>query len=296
MALKDGEKLVDEAKDLIKKLAGAAKNSSGFGTMNCAIYDTAWVSCVSREVSGYSQWLFPNSFRYLLDAQMPNGGWPSLGKDESDILNGLAGLYALSMHEQCPKQLVSAHWPGLVDRISAAKRMLESMLSCWNNSKEETVGFEVLAPSLLDLLKEGHGISFRFPERSRLFDLRERKLNMVCKGKLYESESSTLLHSIEALYGDDHFRFDRIAHHKVDGSIAGSPSATAACLMRVEQWDDEAERYLHRAMSLGPGMGNGSVPSAFPSSIFETTWVCFRGLELDFLERAPSRLPANTAR
>lgn len=52
-----------------------------------------------------------------------------------------------------------------------------------------------------------------------------------------------------------------------------SPASTAAYLMNATPWDEEAEMYLRKAVKDGPGKGNGAVPSAFPTPIFEISWV-----------------------
>ncbi|KAL9097265.1 MAG: hypothetical protein Q9165_000692 [Trypethelium subeluteriae] len=101
---------------------------------------------------------------------------------------------------------------------------------------------------------------------------RKAKLSKLPPEKLYQTAPSTLLHSLEAFFVDEDFDYDKIKHQKKDGSMMGSPSATAAYLMRSSIWDDEAEAYLRLAVEAGSGRGNGGVPSAFPSTIFEFTW------------------------
>lgn len=68
--------------------------------------------------------------------------------------------------------------------------------------------------------------------------------------------------------------FDKVAHHKVHGSMMASPSSTAAYLLNVSNWDDEAEAYLRQVIKSGAGRGSGGVPSAYPSMHFEYSWVC----------------------
>ena len=65
-------------------------------------------------------------------------------------------------------------------------------------------------------------------------------------------------------------------------SMMASPSSTAAYLMHSSPWHDGAETYFRRAMSSGAGKGNGGIPSAFPSSIFELTWTLSTLLEANF--------------
>lgn len=55
--------------------------------------------------------------------------------------------------------------------------------------------------------------------------------------------------------------------------MMASPSSTAAYLMYTSEWDNEAEDYLRHVIKDGPGRGTGAVPSAFPSTYFEYSWV-----------------------
>lgn len=52
-----------------------------------------------------------------------------------------------------------------------------------------------------------------------------------------------------------------------------SPSATAVYLIESSTWDDEAEAYLRTVFEHGAGQGDGGFPSAFPSEMFELSWV-----------------------
>jgi hypothetical protein len=51
----------------------------------------------------------------------------------------------------------------------------------------------------------------------------------------------------------------------------GSPSSTAAYLMHASVWDDEAEAYLRKILKYSAGRANGSVPCAWPTSVFEVS-------------------------
>jgi hypothetical protein len=92
--------------------------------------------------------------------------------------------------------------------------------------------------------------------------------------KILESDHpTTLLHSLEGFIGK--IDFDKISHRKVEGSMLASPSSTAAYLMYSTEWDHEAAAYLRKVFENGSGKGCGGFPSAFPSEIFEISWVSF---------------------
>ena len=270
-----------DAQDCVRKLINGLFDdydpAFGLGSMTCNVYDTAWVACVKKTVSGRSQWLFPSSFSYVLDSQASNGGWPAHpGKESSDkvdeILSTMAALYCLTQHTKNPLQLRRLHDGGLTKRLDKGTTRLGKMLDSWRVDLCKAVGFEVLIPSLLELLSK-EGIRFDFPGRTLLLQLRDKKLSKIRPEMLYRNAPVALLHSLEAFHGCKDFSFDKVAHHKVGGSMMASPSATASYLIQCTNWDDEAEAYLHLVVSNGEGRGSGGVPSAYPSTNFEMTWV-----------------------
>ncbi|KAL8787614.1 MAG: hypothetical protein Q9195_007702 [Heterodermia aff. obscurata] len=88
---------------------------------------------------------------------------------------------------------------------------------------------------------------------------------------LYGPMRLTAVHSLEAFIGM--IDFNKVTHHKVQGAMMASPSLTAAYLMNVTKWDDEAETYLRQVIKSGAGRASGGVPSAYPSMHFEFTWI-----------------------
>ena len=263
--------------NLLEGVLGTYDHRYGFGSMTCTIYDTAWIASISKPVSGHAQWLFPASFSIVSAAQLPDGGWPAhLNEQDTDdtdrILSTMAALYCLKQHAKNPLQLRHMVGESLSDRIRKAVTYLSSMLKTWRVENCKGVGFEILAPSLLDIL-EDEGLSFSFQGKAQLIDARDQKLAKVRPEMLYDAAPWTLLHSLEAFHCRMDFSFDRIAHHKVNGSMMASPSATASYLIRCTEWDDEAEAYLRLVLSNGEGKGSGGVPSAYPSTNFELAWV-----------------------
>ena len=256
------------ARYLVKRLADR-KGSQAFGTATVAIYDTAWVSMVTKIVDGQKRWAFPECFHFLLQCQLPDGRWACHSSGDSEILNGLAGLLALKKHIEA-----SIPFDDILDwdvrsRITKAENYLRLRLREWDVESSMLVGFEVLVPTLLSLLERDLP-RFEFPGRRSLQTLNELKLKKFDPQMLYATPT-TMLHSLEAFI--DHIDFDRVSHHKVQGSMMYSPSSTAAYLMHASYWDDEAEGYIRGAIIQGDGKGKGGVPSAFPMPIFETTWV-----------------------
>lgn len=262
------EGLLDRAKALIARFSDNYSPKYGFGSMSCALYDTAWVSMVSKPVDGHRKWLFPETFQYVVDRQLETGAWSSYASQIDGILNTAAALLALKRHDADPLQIPNPFF--LAERIKKGIHALSSLLNQWDVESTVHVGFEYLVPSLLKLL-EDEGLSFQFPGRTTLFRLHDTKMAKFKPAYVYGKEQLTMIHSLEALIG--RIDFDQVAHHKVMGSMMASPSSTSAYLIHASKWDHEAEDYLRHVMQAGPGLGAGGIPSAYPSTNFEAAWV-----------------------
>lgn len=244
--------------------------NQNLGSMTVAIYDTAWASMLYKTTQGQTCWLFSECFRFLLDHQLPEGGWESYACKEDGILDTLAGLLALIKHRNISFRDRGEDVPDLEVRISNAKKYLETELQDWDVESSMRVGFEILIPTLLELL-ESEKMCFTFPGRHTLRRLNEKKLKNFDPNMLYSSDPTSLLHSLEGFIGK--IDFDRLSHHLRFGSMMGSPASTVAYMMYSSTWDDEAELYIRKVIAEGEGNGSGGLPSAFPIPIFESTWV-----------------------
>jgi hypothetical protein len=267
----------------------------GLGSMSCSVYDTAWVACISKPVAGSPEWLFPSSFSYVLNSQLPDGGWPAhpgaKDTDEVDgILSTLAALFCLKQHARNPFQLVHLDGVELATKIAAGSARASQQLRDWKVENCNSVGFEVLVPTLLELL-EDEGLFFEFDDKPQLLQVRTQKLAKIRPEMLYQGRHFALLHSLEAFHRWDNFEVDRCAHQKIGGSMMASPSATASYLMRCSKWDDEAEEYLRLVLSHGAGKNSGGVPSAYPSTNFELIWVSKPDFRKRIIAHFKSRLP-----
>ena len=263
-----------EAVALIRRGLDGWDDTYGAGNMSCAVYDTAWVSLVTKTVDGEKQWLFPECFHFLLDTQTNDGSWGNDKNSQIDgILNTGASLLALKRHVAEPLNIPHVPQDDLVRRIDIATASLHSQLAVWVVSTTTHVGFEIIVPALLKYLKEEDPLLiFDFQGRTVLDSINTLKMSRFRPELLYSPIKSTSLHALEAFIGM--IDFDKVAHHKVQGSMMASPSSTAAYLLNVSNWDDEAEAYLRQVIKSGAGRGSGGVPSAYPSMHFEYTWVC----------------------
>jgi len=263
----------DRSKRVIRQLATAlGAPYHGSSSMTPAVYDTAWVAMVSKQETGdedaAAYWLFPECFQYILSSQSPTGAFGVHSALVDGILNTMSAVLALSRYAKSPSVRTSCPLDssGLAESIERGRAYLAGALKSWEVLSTVHVGFEVLVPCLLRLLQD-EGFTFQFPGHNDLMAMNRRKMDKIKPSIFYTDRRTTLLHSMEAFIGI--IDFDRTRHHLTNGSMMGSPSSTAAYLMHSSQWNDEAERYLRFVVAAG----SGCVPSAFPISIFETSWV-----------------------
>ncbi|KAB8236167.1 uncharacterized protein BDW43DRAFT_308434 [Aspergillus alliaceus] len=250
-----------------------------FGYMSCAVYDTAWVSMVAKPTDNGKVWLFPECFRFVLDTQQADGSWPTYSAPVDGILNTAASLLSIKAHQANSYQLKEYSFALLEERVTKGAVALGKLLQAWDVENCDHVGFEILVPRMLFLLEE-EGFRFDFPGKSALTKLNKLKLARFDPAYLYAPVKLTAVHSLEAFIGQ--IDFDRVRHHKTNGGYMGSPSSTAACLMYASTWDEESEDFLRWVFKAGSGQGSGGMPSAFPSTYFELTWVLTTLLEGGF--------------
>lgn len=266
-------RLAGDAKSLIRTALENYTDKYGLGAMSVAAYDTAWVAMVTKIVDGQKQWLFPECFEYVLSTQSEeDGGW-TIGKGAQidGILNTAGPLLALKRHQAEPLQL-KHDAQDIASRIEKATSSLRSQLAAWDVSTTEHVGFEIIVPAMLELLeKEDSSLVFEFDSKKHLMKINNAKLSRFRPEFLYGPRRFTALHSLESFIGK--LDFDKVKHHRVHGSMLGSPSSTAAYMMHASEWDDESEEYIRHVIKYAAGRGSGAVPSAFPSTHFEITWM-----------------------
>ncbi|KAK5116144.1 hypothetical protein LTR62_008470 [Meristemomyces frigidus] len=272
------EELDQRAIALLDRLTSDLDRKHGSGCMSVAVYDTAWVSLITKTIRTDKIWLFPQTFEYLLREQQGDGSWPSYASQIDGILNTAASLLSLLRHAKGPLQ-VNLDDAGIEGRIQGATGALQRLLQSWDVASTVHVGFEILVPAMLEYL-QAEGIVFDFPQRETLLAFNKQKLKKFQPEYLYGPHQLTALHSLEAFVGK--IEFDKVAHHRINGSFMASPSSTAAYMLNASQWSEDCEEYIRQVLGNGAGQGNGGIPSAFPSTIFELTWSLSTLLEGDF--------------
>jgi len=263
-----------EAEALISHLADRCSRGEPLGSMSASIYCTAWVSMIQKPTDGGRSWLFPQAFQYVLDKQSLKGSWGhgSLGTNDVDIiLNTMAALLSVLKHRNEAKlRGYDLEIADLDGRIKSGTACLKQKLEHWDVARTEHVAFEILIPTHLSLLHL-EGVEFQFTGLKKLTELNTLKMAKFMPEFLYGTPKTTMIHSMEAFVGK--IDFDRLKHRLEEGSMMYLPSSTAAYLMNVSAWDDEAEAYLRMVLDKSEVSGSGGFPAAYPSEVFEIGWV-----------------------
>ncbi|KAF2129174.1 Ent-kaur-16-ene synthase [Dothidotthia symphoricarpi CBS 119687] len=268
------ETLTEGARSLIQRAFKIHHPVYGFSTTSTQIYDTAWVAMISKAVDGEKQWLFPESFQYLLKWQADDGSWGRHPKTKTvGILDTAAALLALFRHLKEPLQLHDESPEDIRLRIARAVQSLRIQLAAWDDILTTNhIGVEIIAPALLIYLEsEDSNLVFEFQGKQMLMDMNKAKLARFDPESLYRTRPSSTVHSLEAFISK--VDFDKIGHHLFRGSMLASPSSTAAYLMHASVWDDEAEAYLDHVVNLGSGNGHGGIPGTHSTAYFEFNWI-----------------------
>ncbi|KAF4429606.1 gibberellin cluster-kaurensynthase [Fusarium austroafricanum] len=245
----------------------------GLCTTSCQVYDTAWVSMITKVTHGVKRWLFPESFYYLLNAQLDDGSWGMLPTTQTaGILDTASALLALLTHAKDPLQIIDISKDEMDYRVAHGLSSLHRQLAGWNDIEQTNhIGIELIMPALLSSLEEISGLSsFEFPCKDILNSMHQDKLSRFDVELMY-SKPSSVLHSLEAFLGK--IDYDRLSHFLYHGSMMASPSSTAAYLIGSSKWDDSAESYLRHVLKEGAGHGGGGIPGTFPTTHFECSWV-----------------------
>jgi hypothetical protein len=274
------ESLVLRANNLVKDLLHQTHPHYGLSGVRNSVWDTAWVSML-RSKDGES-WAFPECFDFLLETQMSDGGWGNPYFDIEQICCTMVATLAMKKHLNDLHVRSNGRWGEINNHCKRAIEFIENTLPSWDISNADNtlfVGIEMWLPVLLQQLEEV-GVTFNVPGIDRINQMREKKLSKLQPEALYGPDKLAAAYSLEGFIGL--IDFDRIHHQKTVGSICASPASTAVYLMHSSSWDDEAEAYLRHAVSLCIHKEKRSLPHAFPTTTFETTWALLALLESGF--------------
>ena len=233
----------------------------GSGRIGPTAYDTAWVARLP-DLDNPSRPAFPNALEWLIENQHPDGSWGTrLNYHHDRVLSTLVSALTL------------AHWSAYFGNAMWSKHLNAAQRSIWQNlagiqrDPYDTIGFELILPTLLDESRQ-RGFQLPYGSFESIARVRDAKLKLIPPELIYTRRVSTIF-SAEFL-GDqlDTARVDDI--QDANGSIASSPSATAYYLLH-EPHNLAARNYLHRVL----GCCGGAAPAVDPIDVFEPAWVMY---------------------
>lgn len=217
-------------------------------------YPTA---CAARLTNGAGDPLFPQAREWLREHQHRDGSWGGTVFNEYDRLVSTAAA-VLALRE------VGEDWSE--QALRAGVDYLRDHLTSWQGAVGEPIGFEVVAPNLVEQAQSAGLLSGELP--TELVRLRDDKLSRLPPGALVDQPTS-LLYSLEAL-GDFVPMPNMAKFAAVNGSMANNPAATGALWEATD--DAAALSYLNDAVR---STGDGGMPEIYPINVFEPSWVIY---------------------
>lgn len=247
----------------------------GDGRMASTAYDTAWVAMLAKD--GYA--IGEQALEWLREHQLSDGTWgvqePAYYYDR--LVSTLAAIIAFSV----AGDLLGKD----AERVFKAQSALQSVLPKLTESNMmETIGAEVLIPSLFDVVEEYHlGERWHDEEYERLMQQREKKLSRLPSGMI--NRNVTLNFSAEMAGSQYQHLLDVDNLQEKNGSIGDSPAATAYFLRAIDPGNAKALAYLEAAAN-----PDGGLPNVYPFDMFELSWVLWN-LDLAGIQQNDELLP-----
>ncbi|KAJ5614595.1 hypothetical protein N7528_008249 [Penicillium herquei] len=281
--------IISQAHSLLTDLLASRDKKYNFGTVVNSIYDTAWISMVSKKSSAHD-WAFPECFQFLCREQAEDGGWGNPISLVERISCTFVSLLAIKTHLR-PSGISQEERVKLQRRADNAVDFIRASLPSWDIDSLDTtlpMAMELWFPVVVERL-EAEDVVFDIPGLDHLMQMREEKLSRFPVDTLYQRQGliqPSPLFTLEGFIG--RVDFDRLRHQKVMGSMFTSPASTAVYLMECSEWDIEAEEYLQHVVEGSIIKNNRSVPTIFPTSTFDIDWIFSifldGGLNLDTLK------------
>jgi halimadienyl-diphosphate synthase len=218
-------------------------------------YDSAVVACL-RDAHG--QLCFPQTLAWLTRRQHPDGTWGADRWHAHDrLVSTLAAIRCLHETQTAPIA------------VESALQAIPNLIARLGQDDHETIGFEVIAPYLLDWCRAA---GLPAPATSLKAE-RRRRTERIAHGV-----NGTILFSLDGLEAIPPEVGQLISPR---GSLLASPSSTAAYLAQYPA-TPRSWAYLVRLAE----QNGGGIPAVHPINSFAASWSCFY---LDIVGQGQSR-------
>jgi halimadienyl-diphosphate synthase len=224
----------------------------GIGRISPSAYDTAWIARLQSQMPEQSS----AALDWLRANQLPDGSW------------GASEFFHYHDRMACTLSAVNAfQQAGAHDDKNRIHSGLEFLVK---NSKKmdlnpvgATVGFEMIAPTLLEDVKtNGYGNCLSLNGNGAA--ARQRKLKNIPSHMI--SRHTTMAHSAEMVGDDGKHIIDWDDLLEENGSVGFSPAATSYFVMSQGEGTQEAVKHLTDIFQ------DGNLPTVSSIDLFETTW------------------------
>jgi len=238
--------LIDQLSQEVEALIA----SLGQGLTFSIPYDTGWIARLHRQSP---QPEFENAYTWILKHQHSDGSWGSPIEHYHD--RTICTLSAIIALKQYPST------PDIVRRLNGAIDYVNRHIDHIHRDPNDTVNYRGLAALLFNEAQR-QGVDIHTPSHYRNDNNGSKLARLQARPDLWPGHSIT--YSLECFLPN----LDTAATaFEPTGSIAGSPSATAAVLLNSTGTFSPALDYLRRTVQ-----PDGGVPVAVPIDLFETAW------------------------
>lgn len=221
-------------------------------------YDTCWMAGLVEEDGTLA---YPQLMHWLIERQHPDGSWGSRIPYVHDrLLTTLAVVLLLARVGRRDSDR---------RQQTAGERYIWQQASNLRLDVERTVGFEMILPALL-AEADDLGLDLPYKQLRYYEDERNKKLDTLPVSQLIKKKTSAL-YSLEAFVGGDD-PGGAAGMLLENGSMLGSPSATACLLRQFPDWRTrfpESVAYLEGLLH----RDDTGIPTVAPYDIYARSWV-----------------------
>lgn len=226
----------------------------GSSLITRSAYDTAWIARLDE----LDDTLGEQALDWLRSHQLADGSW---GADEpryhhDRLICTLTAMTVLARRKEAKDRI----------RLRRAQFALETATKGLKaDPAGETVGFEVIVPTLLPEAKAWDIVQYQDDGLlSQLACRRAAKIAALPRGMI--NRFVTVAFSTEMVGPEGLQLLDAENLQEANGSVAYSPAATAFFALHVRRQEPRALRYLHEVTA------NGGAPNVAPFDVFERAW------------------------
>jgi halimadienyl-diphosphate synthase len=246
---------VDEQLAMINAEISLLLDKVGSGRMEGGAYDTGWVA---RLDSRYPNMGFDACLEWLRENQYEDGTWGApLVHYHDRYISTLSAIIALHENGRHPKD---------ERRVRRGEDSLWKTVGYLNKDDSDTVGFPLLAAALT---REATALGLDVPQPPIRFETSyQRKVQMLMQQPPSFWHGNAITASLEGVSTP----LPAESLLAENGSVAGSPAATASVLMREN--NPRAMAYLCGVLAIE---NTGRMPNFTPIDTFEISW-CLNSL------------------